>query len=103
MTDSKQRIGRVSFSSENDMKPLYFDTEGNRIAEVEHEPATRKPSYDIEVASKSPNYPERTHNEFHVYYNIHTEIAHFKTRTYFLGYLKAIRKVLMHKYLWRFL
>lgn len=50
------------------------------IKPLEDNTMTHKPSYDIEVKDRSPNYPDRKYNEFHVYYDIHTQIAHLGSR-----------------------
>lgn len=94
------KIARVSFSSEHD-RPLYYDKHGNRVAVGLDDPMPYKPTYDVEVKDKSPNYPERTDNEWHIYFDIDTEIAQYKTRYYLTGWLKALRKILLHKYIWR--
>jgi len=95
-----QKIARVSYSSEHD-GALYYDDNDNRIAVGLEEPLPYKPMYDVEVKDKTPNYPDRTDNEWHIYFDIHTEIAHFRTRYYLTGWIKALRKILLHKYIWR--
>lgn len=54
-------------------------------------------SYDIEIKDRSPNYPDRKYNEFHVYYGVHNQIAHFKTRSYLLGWFAAVGVCLGHR------
>lgn len=94
------QVARVNFSSEHE-GALYYDKDNNRIAVGLEEPEPYKPQYDMEIGGKSPYYPDETRYKFSIYFDIYKEIANYETRTKLLGYLKALRKVLLHKYIWR--
>lgn len=93
-----KKIARVSFLSEYD-HPLYFDEDGNRIADTS-EPKAYKPMYDFETKSIKHWWFK---NESTLYFDIHTEIARFRSRTTIGKYWKALRIVIVHKYIGRFL
>lgn len=98
--DTEQKpVARVSFSSEHE-GALYYDEDGNRIAVGLEEPAPYKPQYDFETSNVKHWWFK---NESELFFDIHTPIAKFRSRTAFGKYWKAFRKTLMHKYLWRHL
>lgn len=95
----KPQVARVSYSSEHD-GPLYYDKDGHRIAVGLDEPAPYKPEYDFETRDiKHWWYKE----ESELFFDVHTLIAKFRSRTTIGKYWKVTRKFLAHKYFWRLL
>lgn len=98
--DAEQKpVAYVSFSSDHD-GPLYYDEDNRRIVVGLEEPTPYKSQYDFETSSIKHWWFK---NESELFFDIHTSIAKFRSRTAFGKYWKATRKMLMHRYIWRHL
>ena len=97
--DPTKKVVRVSFSSDNDMQPQYFDEDGRRIAIVE-DIVDYKPKYDFETKNIKHWWYK---NESELFRDVHHKVKTFKSRTVVGKYLKAIVWVQLDKRLLRFL
>lgn len=101
MKEEEPKVARVEFSSEHE-GPKYFDENGQEIIfnYFTDNVGEQKLTYDFETKSINHWWFK---NESILYFNVHTEIAKFRSRTTFGKYWKAMRKTLMHRYIWRHL
>lgn len=84
------------FSSEFDGPRQYYVDDGSEvpIKSLEDSVATYKKSYDIEAGTTKGRWFK---HDFKAYYDIHTQVAHIKSRRYWTGWLLTVGVCLGHK------
>lgn len=96
--DPSYTVARMSISSEQDSKPLYYDAENRQIPYIEVE-EEYIPEYDYETRSIKHWW---FRNESTMYRDIHTKVATFRSRNSFTKILISIVIVQFDKRIGRF-
>ena len=85
---------KVAFMRLTETGMRRFDQDGQMIVDLA-DPLPYKPQYDMEIKGYHAPF------EATVYFDVHTEIARFTSKHVFVAQMRGLKKILLHKYIWR--